>query len=78
MNDNEPPPSKVEFSNDNFAIGMTLAECILLEDLSKIYRIDQNKISINKERHTSIIENLLKIKYYPMKLLLLVIGLIQL
>lgn len=27
----------LQANNDNFAIGMTLAECVLLEDLSTIY-----------------------------------------
>ncbi len=46
--ENEPPSSKLQLSNDNFAIGMTLAECILLEDLSKIYQNNQDEISIDK------------------------------
>lgn len=39
---------KVQANNDNFGIGMTLAECVLLEDLSKIYENVGNETVINK------------------------------
>lgn len=39
MEDNMPFQKKIGFSNDSFAIGMTIAECILLEDLSIIYEM---------------------------------------
>ena len=47
--------SKLQANNDNFAIGMTLAECVLLEDLSKIYESVGNELVISKERHGKII-----------------------
>ena len=56
---------------------MTLAECILLEDLSKIYGIHIHSKVIDIKKLGTVIENLLKVKYYSMKLLVLVAGMIQ-
>lgn len=53
-----------------------MAECVLLEDLSKIYENVGSEMAISKEKHGKIIESLLRVKYYPLRLLLLVIGMI--
>lgn len=52
---NKEIPLKIQTNNDNFAIGMTLAECVLLEDLSKIYENVGNETVINKEKHGNVI-----------------------
>lgn len=76
--ENKPYEKRVGFSNDSFAIGMTIAQCVLLEDLSIIYEIGKEKTRIIEERHSSIIDKLLKIKYYPLKLIMIIVGMIQL
>jgi hypothetical protein len=57
---------------------MTIAECILLEDLSIIYEMGREKTKLLEDKHNCIIDKLLKIKYYPLKLIMIIVGMIQL
>lgn len=69
----------IEHQNDAFNIGMILVEVMLLESCCLIYDdgLSCHK-TINPTLHEMLIEKVLKLGYYPLKLRMIVAGLIQL
>jgi hypothetical protein len=74
---NRPLSNELLMENDTFEIGMVLAEAILLEDLSKIYETEGTKKVINTQKFEDAVTRILNTRYYSMKLLVIVVGLIR-